>query len=137
VTPIVLVDNSAFAGEISGTANIAGTNLVLDLNAYASALPLMLIDAPNGHLSGTFGTVTFVGSRTATVNYDTVNGNVFLSNFLNGAGAGTVSLADGGVPEPSGLMLVLTLGLLLFTFAAETNRRTRRLVRIPCRKTRA
>jgi hypothetical protein len=137
VTPIVLVDNSAFAGEISGTANIAGTNLVLNLNAYTSASPLTLINAANGHLSGTFGTVTFVGSRTATVNYDTVNGNVFLSNFLNGAAAGTGSLVSGEVPEPSGLILVLTLGLLLFTFAAGTNRPTRRLVRIPCRKTRA
>ena len=64
------------------------------------------------HLVGVFGTVTFLGSRTATVNYDYVNGNVFLNNFQSGAGAG--SLAGSAVPEPSGLaMMTLTLGLLL------------------------
>jgi hypothetical protein len=126
VTPIVLVDNSAFPGEISGTANIAGTNLVLNLNAYTSASPLTLINAPNGHLSGTFGTVTFSGSRTATVNYDVTNGDVFLSNFHIGPGTGAGALASSAVPEPSTLMLVpLAMGLLLFV-NSRADRRTDR-----------
>jgi hypothetical protein len=131
VTPIVLVDNSiAFPGELTGTAYLDGTvgnvpgtyagmNLELNLDAYLGTSPLTLIDAPPdlpgaspAHLVGVFGTVTFLGSRTATVNYDYLNGNVFLSNFQNGAGAG--SLAGNAVPEPSGLtMMSLTLGLLL------------------------
>ena len=125
VTPIVLVDNSAFPGELTGTAYLDGTvgnvpgtyagmNLILNLDAYTSASPLTLIDAPAGHLVGVFGTVTFLGSRTATVNYDYVNGDVFLNNFHIGPGAGTGSLASSAVPEPSGLvMMTLTLGLLL------------------------
>jgi hypothetical protein len=116
VTPIVLVDNSAFAGEISGTANIAGTNLVLSLDAYTSTSPLTLINAAPGHLAaGAFGTITFLGSRTATVNYDTTNGDVFLNNFHTGSGAGAGDLASSAVPEPSRLMLIaLAAGLLLF-----------------------
>ena len=132
VTPIVLVDNSiAFPGELTGTAYLDGTvgnvpgtyagiNLELNLDAYTGTSPLTLIDAPPDpdlaagasppHLVGVFGTVTFLGSRTATVNYDYDNGNVFLNNFQNGAG----SLAGATVPEPSGLaMLTLALGLLL------------------------
>jgi hypothetical protein len=131
VTPIVLVDNSAFPGELTGTAYLDGTvgnvpgtyagiNLELNLDAYIGSSPLTLIDAPPdpdlagalpAHLVGVFGTVTFLGSRTATVNYDYVNGNVFLNNFQNGAGAG--SLAGAAVPEPTGLMMIVTLGLLL------------------------
>ena len=131
VTPIVLFDNSAFPGELTGTAYLDGTvgnvpmsyagiNLVLNLDAYAGTSPLTLIDAPHEstvmmvttqHLVGVFGTVTFLGSRTATVNYDYVNGDVFLNNFQNGAGAG--SLATAAVPEPSGLAMIVTLGLLL------------------------
>ena len=97
-------------------------NLVLNLDAYTGTSPLTLIDAPTGHLPefinmdpskpNKFGTVTFLGSRLATVNYDYVNGNVFLNNFHNGAGSG--ALAGSAVPEPSGLaMITLTLGLLL------------------------
>ena len=41
---------------------------------------------PSAHLVGVFGTVTFLGSRTATVNYDYVNGNVFLNNFQRRSG---------------------------------------------------
>ena len=106
MTPIVLVDNSAFPGELTGTAYLDGTvgnvpgtyagmNLELNLDAYTGTSPLTLIDAPpdlpgapSAHLVGVFGTVTFLGSRTATVNYDYLNGNVFLNNFQNGAGAG-------------------------------------------------
>ena len=133
VTPIVLVDNSiAFPGELTGTAYLDGTvgnvpgsyagmNLELNLDAYTGSSPLTLIDAPidpspggtpSAHLVGVFGSVTFLGSRTATVNYDYVNGNVFLNNFQNGTITGT--LAGSAVPEPSGLaMMTLTLSLLL------------------------
>ncbi|MCI0334828.1 MAG: hypothetical protein L0228_16565 [Planctomycetes bacterium] len=131
VTPIVLVDNSiAFPAELTGTAYLDGTvgnvpgsyagiNLELNLDAYTGSSPLTLIDAPPDlpgapppHLVGVFGSVTFLGSRTATVNYDYLNGDVFLSNFQGGAGAG--SLAVSTVPEPSGLtMMTLTLGILL------------------------
>jgi hypothetical protein len=114
VTPIVLVDNSA-AGELTGTAYLDGTvgnvpgsyagiNLELNLDAYAGSGPLTLIDAPAGRLVGVFGTVTFLGSRMATVNYDYTNGNVFLNNFQGGAAAGAA------VPEPSGLIAILMLG---------------------------
>jgi hypothetical protein len=130
VTPIVLVDNSIpFPGELTGTAyldgtvgNVAGTyaaiNLELDLDAYTGTSPLTLIDAPPGHLSGVFNpAVTFLGTTTATVNYDYENGDVFLSNFQNGAGAGTGSLTQ--VPEPSGLALMtLTLALCCCFHAA-------------------
>jgi hypothetical protein len=116
VTPIVLVDNSAFPGEISGTANIAGTNLVLNLDAYTSTSPLTLINAAPGHLAvGTFGSVTFLGSRTATVNYDVSNGDVFLSNFHLGSGAGAGNLANSAVPEPSSLMLIALAASLLYS----------------------
>ena len=128
VTPIVLVDNSAFPGELTGTAYLDGTvgnvpgtyagiNLELNLDAYAGTGPLTLIDAPpdlpaaSPHLVGIFGSVTFLGSRTATVNYDYLNGDVFLSNFQSGPGVG--SLAGFAVPEPSVSMMTLALVLLL------------------------
>ena len=125
VTPIVLADNSAFAGELTGTVyldgtvgNVVGTyagmNLELNLDAYLSASPLTLIDAPAGHLVGVFGSVSFLGSRMATVNYDYVNGNVFLNNFVGGAGAG--GIAGATVPEPSSLGLItLATGLLTWS----------------------
>ena len=129
VTPIVLFDNSIdHPAELTGTAYLDGTvgnvpgtyagiKLELNLDAYTGTSPLMLIDAPPdlpgaspAHLVGVFGSVTFLGSRTATVNYDYLNGDVFLNNFQNGAG----SLAATTVPEPSGMaMMTLTLGLLL------------------------
>jgi hypothetical protein len=132
VTPIVLADNSATVGELTGTVyldgtvgNVVGTyagmNLELNLDAYLSASPLTLIDAPAGHLfAGTvFGAVTFSGSRTATVNYDYVNGDVFLSNFIGGAGAG--GIAGAAVPEPSGLALI-TLATGLLTWSRRTRK---------------
>lgn len=118
VTPITLVDNGA---ELSGTANIAGMNLELNIDAYTSMSPLTLIDAKAGNLSGTFGTVTFLGSRTATVNYDVFNGNVFLNNFQGGSGAG--SLAGSAVPEPSGfVMAIFALGLLFLSSSSRMKR---------------
>jgi hypothetical protein len=128
VTPIVLADNSAFVGELTGTVyldgtvgNVVGTyagmNLELNLDAYASpaASPLTLIDAPAGHLVGVFGTQTFLGNWMADVIYDYPNGDVYLDNFhLSGGGEGAGALVGGAVPEPSGLaMTLLTLGLLL------------------------
>ncbi len=134
VTPIVIADNSAFPGEFSGTARLAGTvgripgtfaqmNLELNLDAFpfTPTSTLTLIDAPAGivgdpasfHLVGEFA-VTFLGTTIADVNYDNLNGNVFLDNFRIGPAAGTGSLAAAGaVPEPSGLAMIVALGLLL------------------------
>jgi hypothetical protein len=128
VTPIVLVDNSIlFPGELTGTAYLDGTvgnvpgtyagiKLELNLDAYTGTSPLTLIDAPPdlpgappAHLVGVFGTVTFLGSRTATINYDYLNGDVFLSNFQNGPGAGFA------VPEPSVSMMTLALVLSMWS----------------------
>lgn len=106
VTPIVVAENS---GEASGTAFIMGAQLMLNLDAYTAAAPLTLINAAPGHLSGTFGSVTFLGSRTATVNYDVANGDVFLSDFQLGAGTG--ALAATAVPEPAGLITAAIAGL--------------------------
>jgi hypothetical protein len=103
VTPIVIAQNTL--PEPSGTAYIGGANLLLNLDAYTSASPLTLIQAPPLQLVGTFGTVTFLGSRSATVNYDVANGKVFLNNFHLGPGAGLGS--GSAVPEPSGLLLAL------------------------------
>jgi hypothetical protein len=150
VTPITVVDNGA--GELSGTAyldgtvgNVVGTyaqiNLELNLDDYVGTDPLILIDAPPGHLVGTFNpAVTYLGTTTATVSYNEIicgTGNVCLIDFQNGAGAGTGSLAGAAVPEPSGLMMMLTLGLLLFTWGAGTSRQTARLRGYQCLKIRA
>ncbi len=113
VTPIVIAQNTT--PEPSGTAYITGANLVVDLSAYLSNTPLTLISAPPTHLVGTFGSVKFLGGRSATVNYDMANGKVFLSNFHLGAGA----LAGAAVPEPSVFAL---LGLALFIVAPRTRR---------------
>ena len=125
VTPIVLVDNSSFPGELTGTAYLDGTvgnvpgtyaamNLELDLDAYTGTAPLTLIDAPPGQLVGVFNpAVTFLGSTTATVNYDYVNGDVFLDNFQNSFRSGAGLQASSTVPEPSGIAMALTLSLLL------------------------
>jgi hypothetical protein len=110
VTPIVIATN--VLPEPSGTAYINGAKLLLDLTAYTSNSPLTLISAPPLQLVGTFGSVTFVGSRTATVNYDVANGKVFLNNFHVGPGSGSGVLANSAVPEPTSLLLV-TLGLAL------------------------
>jgi hypothetical protein len=134
VTPITVVEN---ADEPSGIANVEMAKLVLNLDAYTSASPLTLIDAAPGNLlPGMFGTVTFLGSRTATVSFDLINGDVILSNFQGGAGA--ASLAGAAVPEPSGLTMIVMLGLLfVFSFGAEANRQRARLWGYQCLKTRA
>ena len=86
--------------------------LNLDAFPFTPTSTLTLIDAIPGNLSGEFGTVTFLGSHTATVNYDDFNGDVFLSNFRSAAGVAAV-------PEPSGLTMIVTLGLFLFSFGGE------------------
>jgi hypothetical protein len=124
ITPIVVAQN--VLPEPSGTAYINGAKLQLNLDAYTSASPLTLINAPALQLIGTFGSVTFLGSRTATVNYDVANGDVFLSNFHTGSGTGAGSLVSSAVPEPSSLMLIaLATGLLLFV-NSRADRRTAR-----------
>jgi hypothetical protein len=115
ITPIVVADNGA---EASGTANIAGSLLELNLDAYLGSGPLTLFNAAAGHLSGTFGSVSFLGSRTATVNYDVFNGDVTLTNFTGGAG----SLAVNAVPEPSSFALLIISGLMV-AFGAGAHRR--------------
>ncbi|RIK88933.1 MAG: hypothetical protein DCC67_00160 [Planctomycetota bacterium] len=96
VTPITVVNNP---DETSGTANIATAKLDVNLDAYTSSAPLTLIDAPPGGLLGTFGAVTFLGSRTATVTYDALNGDVLLTNFTS-AGAAARAIAA-AIPEPA------------------------------------
>jgi hypothetical protein len=113
ITPIVIAQN--VLPEPSGTAYINGSKLQLNLDAYTSSTPLVLINAPALQLIGTFGSVTFLGNRIATVNYDTANGDVFLSNFHLGPGAGAGAVLTSAVPEPSSMLLVaLAMGLLLF-----------------------
>lgn len=130
VTPIVIADNSAFSGEFSGSALLEGTvgrvpgtfaqmNLELNLDAYTGGAPLTLIDAPPDHLVGEFGTVTFLGSTTATVNYDPANGDVFLNNFQSGALLATV-------PEPTGLAMMTMVLWLVSCFRSERERRVHR-----------
>ena len=122
VTPIVLADNSA-AGQLTGAAYLDGTegnvpgtyaaiNLELNLDAYAGSARITLIDAPPGRLEGVFNpTITYLGSTTATINYDYDNGDVFLTNFQSASAAGAALIAT--VPEPTVLALAaLTLGLL-------------------------
>jgi hypothetical protein len=115
VTPIVIAQNTA--PEPSGTAYIDGANLIVDLSAYLSNSPLTLISAPPLQLVGTFGTVKFVGGRSAMLNYDVANGKVFLNNFHLGAG----SLVGSAVPEPSALSLT---SLVIAMWALRTSRRS-------------
>jgi hypothetical protein len=116
ISPIVLADNGA---EPSGTAYLTGSKLQLNLDAYTSATPLTLIDAaagmigspPHPHIVGTFGNVTFLGSRKADVVFDEPSGNMILTNFRIEAGSG--SLAGASVPEPSSLVLIVVMGCFL------------------------
>lgn len=128
VSPIVIANNGA---EPSGKAYINGSRLVLNLDAYTSNNPLTLIDATSA-VVGTFGSVAFLGSRTATVNYDAASGNVFLNNFVNGPGAG--ALAGSAVPEPSSLVLV---GLVVLASGIGTGRNRDRQWGPQCLSTRA
>jgi hypothetical protein len=95
VTPITLAQN---VGELSGGAEIQGAQLLLNLDAFpfTPASTLTLIDATALKLLGQFGSVTFLGGTTATVNYDLANGDVFLNNFQSAAIAGDFDL-DGDV----------------------------------------
>jgi hypothetical protein len=118
VTPIVVAPNTL--PEPSGTAYINGAKLLLNLDAYTSAAPLTLIQAPPLQLVGTFGSVAFSGARAATVNYDVANGRVYLNNFHLGAGSGAGSLASSAVPEPSSVVLMtVAFGVLLLLFSRQ------------------
>jgi hypothetical protein len=68
-----------------GVADVTDGNLLLDLDAYnfTPTSTLTLIDVDPFSLFYPFGDVTFLGSTTATVNYDEENGDVFLSNFMS------------------------------------------------------
>jgi hypothetical protein len=68
--------------------------LELDLDAFnfTPSSTLMLFNGrgtdaenPDPFLFGPFGTVTFLGDTTATVNYDYANGDIFLSDFQSTA----------------------------------------------------
>ncbi|MBL9161918.1 MAG: hypothetical protein JNL18_04155 [Planctomycetaceae bacterium] len=95
VTPITLAQN---IGEPSGGAEIQGAQLQLNLDGFSftPTSTLTLIDATALKLLGQFGSVTFLGATTATVNYDLANGDVFLNNFQSAATAGDFDL-DGDV----------------------------------------
>jgi hypothetical protein len=108
VTPITVADNP---GETSGFARITSSKLEVNLDAYTSASPLVLINAPPGRLVGTFGSVTFLGNRTATVTYDAANGDVVLNNFQS-ASASSLA-ASSAVAEPQSLLLALAVGSIL------------------------
>jgi hypothetical protein len=90
-------------------ADIQNGNLELDLNAYnfTPESRLVLIEAPadefGGLVLGEFGNVMFLGNTTATVNYDMVNGDVYLDNFQRPAGSAAA------VPEPSSLVAAVVL----------------------------
>lgn len=96
VTPITVVQN---VSEPSGGAEIQGAQLELDLDAFpfTPTSMLTLIDASPSQLLGQFGSVTFLGNTTADVNYDFVNGDVFLDNFQSTGGLAGDFDADGDV----------------------------------------
>jgi hypothetical protein len=95
VTPIVsigITQNPPLESFPPGGANVSNGNLVLDLDDFnfTPTSTLMLIDVGvrdeelgANKLTGTFGSVTFEGDTMATVNYDYVNGDIFLSNFVS------------------------------------------------------
>ncbi len=120
VTPIVVAQN--VLPEPSGTAYINGAKLVVNLDAYTSSAPLTLISAPPLQLVGTFGSVRFTGTRTATVNYDVASGKVFLNNFHVGSGLSSSSIVM--VPEPASLTLLSVAAMCgSCVFARERRRR--------------
>ena len=98
VTPITLAQN---VGEPSGGAEIEGAQLELNLDAfsYTPSSIMTLIDATDSLLLGQFGTVTFLGTTTADVNYDYAHGDVFLSNFQSPGGIPGDFNGDGNVNE--------------------------------------
>lgn len=130
VTPIVVAEN---LGETSGMAKIAGSLLELNLDAYIGAGPLTLINAAPGNLSGTFGSVSFLGSRTATVNYNVATGDVTLTDFLGGGG----SLAVNAVPEPSSAAMIAVAGFILLSFGAGAHRQRANSRGLQCLQIRA
>jgi hypothetical protein len=107
VTPIVSV-GIANPPTAAGGGDVEGGNLVLDLDDFnfTPSSTLMLLDLRardtmgNDYLFGTFGSVTFLGDTTATVNYDYVNGDIFLNNFMSTEPPGIVGdYNDNGVVD--------------------------------------
>lgn len=107
VTPIVLATNT---GEASGTARIDTAKLFVNLDAYTLNSPLTLIDAPANQLLGSFGSVTFLGRRTASLVYDRPSGDVILTNFVSSGASGLANV--GAAPEPSSMILALIGGVI-------------------------
>jgi hypothetical protein len=87
VTISFTADANGVTPIISGAnGDVEGANLVLDLDDFVfnETSTLMLMNFQEfGILGGEFGTVTFAGDTTATVNYDIENGDIFLSNFMS------------------------------------------------------
>ncbi len=91
ISPTTTFSFTADAGGVTtivaenGIAEIESANLELDLDAFpfTPTSKLTLIDALDipGLLYGEFGTVTFLGSTQADVNYDGINSDVYLDNF--------------------------------------------------------
>jgi hypothetical protein len=86
-------------------ADVESANLILDLDDFNfnSSSTMTLIDVQPDLLFGEFGNVTFVGNTMAQINYDTLNGDIFLNNFTRTGPApvdgdynnnGTVDAAD-------------------------------------------
>jgi len=75
-----------------GGADVENGNLVLDLDDFnfTPSSTMMLVDVAPDSLFGPFGTVTFLGDTTATVNYDFANGDIFLSDFVSTAPPGVI-----------------------------------------------
>jgi hypothetical protein len=88
--PTATLSFTADAGGVTpitggASADIETGNLVLDLDDFnfTPTSTLTLLDVPADGLFGTFGSVTFLGSTTADINYDYPNGDIFLSNFVS------------------------------------------------------
>ena len=116
--------------NLSGTAYIAGQNWS-SISTHFLSRPTSTADVDRCHCHASLRRVwhgDLLGHTDGHRKLRLHNGNVFLDNFQNGAGAGTGSLAGSAVPEPSGLlMMTLALGLLLFSFSAGAKRQPARL----------
>ena len=77
--------------------------------------------------------MSFLGSRTATVNYNVATGDVTLTNFLGGGG----SLAVNAVPEPSSVAMIAVAGFILLSFGAGAHRQRANSRGLQCLQIRA
>ncbi|MCC6493559.1 MAG: hypothetical protein IT424_11120 [Pirellulales bacterium] len=64
-------------------ADVDSGNLELDLDAlqFTPTTKLTLVDVLPDLLFGEFGSVNFLGNTTASLNYDYINGDIYLDNF--------------------------------------------------------